>query len=80
MLSPVQLPVAERIEKDIPMMRKSSSYYIYLGQSSRSYRREKEKRRFFFNIFFLNCTSRGTKVHSGTPGPMAPGTLKQTHL
>ena len=33
---------------------------------------------FFF--FFLNCTSRGTKVHSGTPGPMAPGTLKQTHL
>ena len=23
----------------------------------------------FFFFFFLNCTSRGTNVHSGTPGP-----------
>ena len=23
----------------------------------------------FFFFFFSNCTSRGTKVHSGTPGP-----------
>ena len=30
------------------------------------------RRAFFF--FFLNCTSRGTYVHSGTPGPEAPGT------
>ena len=28
----------------------------------------------FFFFFFLNCTSRGTCVHSGTPGPEAPGT------
>ncbi len=31
-------------------------------------------------VFFLNCALRGTMVHSGTPGPKAPGTFKQTHI
>ena len=35
---------------------------------------------FLFLFLFINCTSRGTKVYSGTPRPMVPGTLKQTHL
>ena len=31
-------------------------------------------------FFFFKCISRGTIVHSGNPGPPAPGTLEQSRV